>query len=72
MAKRKQIPQLPKQFWAVVYYNRLVGPFTDIEIAKVWAATHECTQMMNIYAPHMTQLNIGHDMGHFLMPKEMV
>lgn len=67
MAKRKKVNRLfPVQFWAVVYGNTLVGPFTDIDVARTWASDRDCTQILNLHVPIVDEPNKGHEIGSFV------
>lgn len=72
MGRRKIVKRVfPLQFWAVVYNNTIVGPFTDIDEARTWASHRYCTQIMSLHVPMLDEPNKGHDIGRFLLPNEM-
>lgn len=58
-------------YYAVVWENLLIGPFTEKEEALTWAAQHNVTQVLSCYPPLFNESNVGHEIGRFLCAEEM-
>lgn len=69
--KKVEPTQFPRQFWAVIWNDTVIGPFTEFGKALDWADEHDSMQVLDMHAPLLDEPNKGHEIGRFLLPKEL-